>query len=156
MSGMARWSQSIVIGEHPVLVHLVAIAACPDGTRRPRLQVKTKGQAANLTDYPNVDFKKDEPRACFTPWATVHQGERDACMLNGLNGTLDPALSVPEFEFRIVDQGSDVRAIAPLIADLGIDFRLRLGDLIAIRHADHHWGRSYRENAVSICLCIHG
>jgi hypothetical protein len=42
-----------------------------------------------------------------------------------------------------------------LMAELGID-QMRLGDLIAIRHADHHWGRSYREGAVSICLCIHG
>ena len=42
-----------------------------------------------------------------------------------------------------------------LMAELGID-QTRLGDVIAIRHADHHWGRSYREGAVSICLCIHG
>jgi len=42
-----------------------------------------------------------------------------------------------------------------LMAELGIE-RMRLGDLVAIRHADHHWGRSYRKNAVSICLCIHG
>ena len=41
------------------------------------------------------------------------------------------------------------------MAELGID-EMRLGDLIAIRHADHHWGRSYRQGAVSICLCIHG
>ncbi len=42
-----------------------------------------------------------------------------------------------------------------LMAELGID-QMRLGDVIAIRHADHHWGRSYRKDAVSICLCIHG
>ncbi len=42
-----------------------------------------------------------------------------------------------------------------LMAQLGID-KMRLGDLIAIRHADHHFGRSYREGAVSIALCIHG
>ena len=42
-----------------------------------------------------------------------------------------------------------------LMAELGID-QMRLGDVIAIRHADHHWGRSYREGAISICLCIHG
>jgi hypothetical protein len=42
-----------------------------------------------------------------------------------------------------------------LMAELGID-RMRLGDLIAIRHGDHHFGRSYRKGAVSIALCIHG
>jgi hypothetical protein len=42
-----------------------------------------------------------------------------------------------------------------LMAELGID-QMRLGDVIAIRHADNHWGRSYRAGAVSICLCIHG
>ena len=42
-----------------------------------------------------------------------------------------------------------------LMAELGID-QMRLGDLIAIRHADLHFGRSYRKGAVSIALCIHG
>jgi hypothetical protein len=42
-----------------------------------------------------------------------------------------------------------------LMANLGVD-QMRLGDIIAIRHADHHFGRSYREGAVSIAICIHG
>ena len=42
-----------------------------------------------------------------------------------------------------------------VLRQLGID-KLRLGDLVAIQHADHRWGRSYRTGAVSIALCIHG
>jgi hypothetical protein len=42
-----------------------------------------------------------------------------------------------------------------LMSELGID-KMKLGDLIAINHADHRFGRSYRKDAVSICLCIHG
>ena len=42
-----------------------------------------------------------------------------------------------------------------LMAELGLD-QMRLGDLVAIRNADHRFGRSYRKGAVSIALCIHG
>ncbi len=42
-----------------------------------------------------------------------------------------------------------------LMKELGID-QMRLGDLVAIEHADHRFGRTYREGAVSIALCIHG
>ena len=34
--------------------------------------------------------------------------------------------------------------------------QMKLGDLIAINHADHRWGRSYKKNYVSIAICIHG
>ena len=34
--------------------------------------------------------------------------------------------------------------------------QMKLGDLIAINHADHRWGRSYKKDYVSIAICIHG
>jgi hypothetical protein len=33
---------------------------------------------------------------------------------------------------------------------------MKPGDLIAIRHANRRFGRSFRDGAVSIALCIHG
>jgi hypothetical protein len=77
-------------------------------------------------------------------------------------------LQVPvamELPIRIMGSGAELNAEyvdqdlmsgdRALMAELGID-QMRLGDLIAIRHADHHFGRSYRKGAVSIALCIHG
>ena len=42
-----------------------------------------------------------------------------------------------------------------LMAELGID-QMNLGDLVVIPNHDHHFGRGYREGAVTIGLCIHG
>jgi hypothetical protein len=42
-----------------------------------------------------------------------------------------------------------------LMAELGID-QMRLGDVVVIPDADHHYGRGYRKGAVTIALCIHG
>ena len=42
-----------------------------------------------------------------------------------------------------------------LMKKLKID-QMKLGDLIAINHADHRWGRSYKKDYVSIAICIHG
>ena len=42
-----------------------------------------------------------------------------------------------------------------LMKKLKID-QMKLGDLIAINHADHRWGRSYKKNYISIAICIHG
>jgi hypothetical protein len=42
-----------------------------------------------------------------------------------------------------------------VIAELGLD-QLRLGDLVALQHHDHSYGRGYYEDAVTIGLIVHG
>ncbi len=151
-SGMAAGAKGIVVGEHArILVDFE-----PDVLERmapgDRVQVMTFGQGLQLTDHPNVALKKLSPRLFH------------AMGVSEANGRLQVKVAM-ELPIRIMGSGAELNSEyvdqdlmsgdRALMAELGID-QMRLGDLIAIRHADHHWGRSYRENAVSICLCIHG
>ncbi|MEY8117834.1 DUF4438 domain-containing protein [Falsihalocynthiibacter sp. BN13B15] len=152
-SGMAEGAKGIVIGEHARI--LVQFSDETHELLAPgdKIQIMTKGRGLQLSDHPDIEFKKMSPK-----------------LFHAL-GITEPApghIHVPvamELPIRIMGSGAELNAEyvdqdlmsgdRALMADLGID-QMRLGDLIAIRHADHHFGRSYREGAVSICLCIHG
>lgn len=151
-SGMAEGARGVVVGEHArILVQFDpdAHALMAPGDR---MQVMTKGQGLALTDHPGVAVKKMSPRL-FHAMDIAEDG-----------GRLQVKVAM-ELPVRIMGSGAELNSEyvdqdlmsgdRALMADLGID-KMRLGDLIAIRHADHHWGRSYREDAVSIGLCIHG
>ena len=152
-SGPARGAEGIVTGEHARMlidfgddVHdLLAV----DDT----VQIVTHGRGLAFPDHPDVVLKKCSPRLI------------DAIPIQE---TADGTLQVPvamELPIRIMGSGAELNSEMvdqdlmsgdrALMAELGID-RLRLGDLVAIRHADHRFGRSYREGAVTIALCIHG
>ncbi len=86
----------------------------------------------------------------------------------GLETTAEGKLRVPvamELPVRVMASGAELNAEyvdqditsgdRSLMHELGID-ALRLGDVVAIHHADHHFGRSYRKGHVAIALCIHG
>lgn len=151
-SGMAAGAMGIVIGEHARI--LVQFSAETHALLAPgdRIQVMTKGQGLTLRDYPGVALKKISPRLF------------EAMGITEANGRLQVRAAI-ELPVRIMGSGAELNSEyvdqdlmsgdRALMAELGID-QMRLGDIIAIRHADHHWGRSYREGAVSICLCIHG
>ena len=151
-SGMAAGARGTVIGEHArILVQF------DDETHQliapgDRIQVMTRGRGFELPDFPSVEFKKMSPRLYHSLGITVTDG----------------VLQVPvamELPIRIMGSGAELNSEyvdqdlmsgdRALMAELGID-QMKLGDLIGIRHADHHFGRSYREGAVSIALCIHG
>lgn len=152
-SGLARGAKGVVTGEHArILVDFPeeanALLSVGD-----TVQVRAHGRGLKLLDYPHIELKKVSPRLL------------DALRVEALDArrvTLPVALELPvrtmgsgaELNSEYVDQDlmSGDRA---LMRELGID-RLRLGDLVAIRHADHHFGRSYRQGAVSVALCIHG
>ena len=151
-SGLAEGAEGVVIGEHArILVQFdedaQALMAPGD-----KVQVTSHGQGMRLLDHPGVALKKMSPRL----WHAM--GVTEA------GGRLRVAVAM-ELPIRIMGSGAELNAgyvdqdlmsgDRALMAELGID-KMRLGDLVAIRHADHHWGRSYREGAVSICLCIHG
>ena len=151
-SGLAEGAEGIVIGEHArILVQFEddAHAVMAPGDR---VQVMTHGQGLRLPDHPGVALKKMSPRL-FHAMDIVEEGTRLRVKV-AMELPIRIMGSGAELNSEYVDQDlmSGDRA---LMAELGID-KMRLGDLIAIRHADHHWGRSYREGAVSICLCIHG
>lgn len=151
-SGMATGAKGIVIGEHARI--LVQFDTEAEALMAPgdRIQIMSRGQGLALTDYPGVALKKMSPRLFHAMGIT----EKD--------GRLQVKVAV-ELPIRIMGSGAELNSEyvdqdlmsgdRALMAELGID-QMKLGDLIGIRHADHHWGRSYREGAVSICLCIHG
>ncbi len=151
-SGMAAGAEGIVVGEHArILVQFDpdAHALMAPGDR---IQVMTKGQGLRLTDFPDVALKKMSPRLFHALGITEKDGRLHVNVAMELPIRIMGSGAELNSEYVDQDLMSGDRA---LMAELGID-QMRLGDVIAIRHADHHWGRSYREGAVSICLCIHG
>ncbi|MEM7445260.1 MAG: DUF4438 domain-containing protein [Pseudomonadota bacterium] len=151
-SGMAAGARGIVVGEHARI--LVQFDPDTHDKMAPgdRVQVMTKGQGLRLEDYPGVALKKMSPRLFHTMGVTESAGRLHVNVAIELPVRIMGSGAELNSEYVDQDLMSGDRA---LMAELGID-QMRLGDLIAIRHADHHWGRSYREGAVSICLCIHG
>lgn len=152
-SGLAKGAKGIVTGEHARLL----VDFTPDITEKlnigDQIQIRTVGRGIAIAEFPQIEFKKTSP--------TLLHALRLSRAGNG-------ALKVPvamELPIEIMGSGAELNAEyvdqdlmsgdRALMAELGID-KMRLGDLIAIRHGDHHFGRSYRKGAVSIALCIHG
>ena len=151
-SGMATGERGIVVGEHARILVQFSPEAHDIMAPGDQIQIMTKGQGLTLTDYPSIALKKLSPRLFHAMAITEAAGRLQ----------VNVAMELP---IRIMGSGAELNSEyvdqdlmsgdRDLMAELGIE-RMRLGDLVAIRHADHHWGRSYRKNAVSICLCIHG
>ena len=152
-TGMAAGARGVVVGEHARLLvqfdpEAQALMAPGD-----RIQIYARGRGLAMTDHPGVELKKMSPRLYHALGIEEPAPGRIAVRV---------AMELP---IRIMGSGAELNAEyvdqdlmsgdRELMRDLGID-AMRLGDLIAIRHADHHFGRSYREGAVSIALCIHG
>ncbi len=151
-SGMAAGERGIVVGEHARILVQFSPEAHEVMAPGDRIQVMTKGQGLALTDYPGVALKKMSPRLFHAMGITETAGRLHVNVAMELPVRIMGSGAELNSEYVDQDLMSGDRA---LMAELGID-QMRLGDLVAIRHADHHWGRSYREDAVSICLCIHG
>ncbi|SMC51224.1 DUF4438 domain-containing protein [Rhizobium sp. RU36D] len=152
-SGLAKGARGIVTGEHARL-----LVDFPDEVNEKlnigdQIQIMAKGRGIALSDFPEIEFKKTSPRLL----SSLRLRRLD-------NGSLHLPVAM-ELPIEIMGSGAELNSEyvdqdlmsgdRQLMAQLGID-KMRLGDLIAIRHADHHFGRSYREGAVSIALCIHG
>lgn len=151
-SGMAAGARGVVIGEHARILVQFSPEAHDLMAPGDQIQLMTLGNGLTLTDYPGIELKKMSPRLLHAMNITENGGR----------------LHVPvamELPIRIMGSGAELNAEyvdqdlmsgdRELMAELGVD-QMRLGDIIAIRHADHHFGRSYRTDAVTIALCIHG
>jgi hypothetical protein len=151
-SGDAAGAEGVVIGEHARnLIQFpddVAERLCIGDT----IQIRAKGRGLALLDHPGIELKKMSPELL------------QRMNLSEVNGKLRVPVAM-ELPIRIMASGAELNAEyvdqdltsgdRALMRELGID-KMRLGDVIAIRHADHHFGRSYREGSMAICLCIHG
>lgn len=151
-SGMAAGARGVVVGEHARILVQFSPEAHDMMAPGDRIQVMTKGQGLALEDYPGVALKKMSPRLFHALGITEDNGRLQVNVAMELPIRIMGSGAELNSEYVDQDLMSGDRA---LMAELGID-QMRLGDVIAIRHADHHWGRSYRKDAVSICLCIHG
>jgi hypothetical protein len=151
-SGEAAGAEGVVVGEHArILVDFdpsVHDQLCPGDT----IQIRAKGRGLKLLDHPAVELKKMSPELLA------------AMGIEEVGGRLRVSVAM-ELPVRIMASGAELNSEyvdqdltsgdRSLMQELGID-RLRLGDVVAIRHADHFWGRGYRKGYVAIALCIHG
>ena len=152
-SGLARGARGVVTGEHARILVDFPAEACALMAVGDTVQIRAYGRGLSLTDFPHIELKKMSPRLL------------DAMRVEAVD---ERSLRVPvatELPIRLMGSGAELNSEyvdqdvmsgdRALMTELGLD-RLRLGDLVAIRHADHRFGRSYREGAVSLALCIHG
>ena len=152
-SGEAKGATGIVTGEHARIL----IDFGPDVNELlcvgDRIQIRAEGRGLALTEYPHIGLKKVSPELLEAlPIEAVNDFKIRVPVVMEL--PIDIMGSGAELNSEYVDQDlmSGDRA---LLSNLGID-RMKLGDLVAIHHADHRYGRGYHEGAVSIGLCIHG
>ena len=151
-SGLAKGARGTVTGEHARLLIDFEPAVLEGLTIGDQIQIEALGRGLALLDFPDVEFKKTSPRLLDGLGLRVEDGRLTVPVVMEL--PIEIMGSGAELNAEFVDQDlmSGDRA---LMADLGID-RMRLGDLVAIRHADHRYGRSWRPGYVSVALCIHG
>jgi hypothetical protein len=152
-SGEAKGAEGIVTGEHArILVDFppeVSELLCVGDS----IQIRAKGRGLRLSDYPHIELKKCSPELLEAlPLEPVDNRKIRVPVTMEL--PIEAMGSGAELNSEYVDQDL-MTGDRKLMAELGLD-RMRLGDLVAIRNADHRFGRSYREGAVSIALCIHG
>ncbi|HYO89107.1 MAG TPA: DUF4438 domain-containing protein [Candidatus Limnocylindrales bacterium] len=151
-SGMAKGAEGIVTGEHArILVDFapdVHELLCVGDS----IQITAFGRGLAMTDFPQIELKKVSPALLHGMGITVENGK----LRVPVTMELPPRImgSGAELNSEYVDQDlmSGDRA---LMAELGID-QMRLGDIVVIPDADHHFGRGYRKGAATIALCIHG
>jgi hypothetical protein len=151
-SGLAAGEGGIVTGEHARLLIDFPDEAkdllCVDDS----IQIMACGRGLDFVDYPQIELKKCSPALI------------NSLPLKEVNGKISVPVTM-ELPPRIMGSGAELNSEfvdqdlmsgdRDLMAELGID-QMRLGDLVALPNADHRWGRGYREDAVTIALCIHG
>jgi hypothetical protein len=152
-SGLATGAVGIVTGEHArILIDFesdVYDKLCVGDT----VQIKAEGRGLQLLDYKNIELKKMSPLLL------------EAMGIEALDSRRIRVPVAMELPIRIMGSGAELNSEYVdqdlmsgdrcLMRQTRID-QLRLGDLVAINHADHRYGRSFRTGAVSIALCIHG
>ncbi len=155
-SGLAQGAEGIVTGEHARML----VDFPPDANELlcvgDSVQIIAYGRGLALDEFPQIELKKVSPQLLHgIPMEIIDTPEGKKLRIP-VTMALPPRImgSGAELNSEYVDQDlmSGDRA---LMAELGID-QMRLGDLVVIPDADHHFGRGYRKGAVTIGLCIHG
>jgi hypothetical protein len=151
-SGLAAGTRGVVTGEHARLLVDLELEALDRLAPGDAIQIMALGRGLRLEDFPEIDIKKTSPRLLDGLGLRVEDGR--VVVPVAMELPIEIMGSGAELNAEFVDQDlmSGDRA---LMAERGVD-GMRLGDLVAIRNADHRFGRSYRAGWVAIALCIHG
>ena len=152
-SGEAKGAEGIVTGEHArILIDFGAEVndyLCIGDS----IQIRAKGRGLELSKYPHIHLKKCSPELINSlPIEQIDDFKIRVPVTMEL--PVEIMGSGAELNSEYVDQDL-MSGDKALMSELGID-QMKLGDLVAINHADHRFGRGYKEGAVSIALCIHG
>ena len=151
-SGLSAGARGVVTGEHARLLVDFEPGVLERMNVGDQIQIMALGRGLLLLDFGDIELKKMSPRLLSA--LCIAQGSGRLTVPVAMELPIEIMGSGAELNAEFVDQDL-MSGDRVLMAELGIDL-MRLGDLVAIRHADHRYGRSYRKGMVSIALCIHG
>jgi hypothetical protein len=151
-SGEAVGETGIVTGEHARLLVDFAPEIHEQLCVGDTVQIRAKGRGLKLLDYPDIQLKKVSPELLSV--LPISETAKGLHIKVAMELPVEIMASGAELNAEYVDQDL-ASGDRELMRELGID-QMRLGDLIAIRHTDHRYGRGYQQGAVAIGLCIHG
>jgi len=150
VSGDAKGEKGVVTGKHGGIEH-VLIDFPPEVMEKlligDKILIKAYGVGLQLLDYPDIKVMNMDPRflEAINPQPNDDKLEVPvthiipaAIMGSGLGA--DQTYS-GDYDIQLFDKST--------VEEYGLE-DLRLGDLVAIRNADHSYGRIYREGAISI------
>jgi len=155
VSGDAKGSKGVVVGKHGGIEHV--LVDFPSETLEKlmlgdKVLVKAFGVGLKLVDFPDIKVMNMDPR-----------------LLEALNPKpLGDKLEVPVTHVIPASiMGSGLGANHTFSGDYDIQLfdehvrkeygldDLRLGDLVAIKDADHSYGRIYKQGAISVGIVVH-
>jgi hypothetical protein len=156
VSGPAAGSKGIVTGKHGGVEHVIidfppsVIDKLSIGNR---IQVRAVGQGLVLKDYADVHVMSIDPKLLQKLGITQQSKQLVVPVTHVIPASLMGSgigsrhSYSGDYDIQLADKES--------VQKYGLQ-SLRLGDVIAIRDADCRFGRSYRNEAVTIGVIVHG
>jgi hypothetical protein len=152
-SGNAKGAKGVITGKHGRVMADFPLDAYDSLCIGDKVLIMTYGLGLRLLDYPHISVNSCSPELLDA--LRIEPGE-------------DGELTVPvvtEIPEGLMGSGQEVpvgmvdydlmSADEALNQKLGLD-KLRLGDIVAVRDADHTFGRSFLKGAITIGIVIHG
>lgn len=155
VNGDAKGSKGVVTGKHGGIEHV--LVDFPEDTLEKlipgdKILIKSLGVGLKLVDYPEIRMINMDPK--FLEVLNPQEIDRKiqvpvthiipaAIMGSGLGAN---HVHSGDYDLQMFDKKMN--------KDYGLD-DLKLGDLVAIKDADHSFGRIYRQGAISIGIVVH-
>jgi len=155
VSGDAKGAKGVVTGKHGGIDHVLADFQPKDLEKLmlgDKMLVKAFGVGLKLLGCPDVKVMNIDPRFLEALKPKAKGGRLEvpvthiipaAVMGSGLGNNQAHS---GDYDIQLFDES--------IRKEYGLD-DLRLGDLVAIRDADHSYGRIYRKGAVSVGIVVH-